>query len=324
MKRTMERVMRNALVFTTTAMIGLTGASSGLAENYPHKSVTLVTHSSPGGGSDVFLRQLSKYIAPELGVNVVVENVRGGSGAKAMAEMAQAPADGSIFYATTPTFIYTSLLSTPEYKYTDLEPLVNMFIDPEVIYTAADSPYVTLEDVIKESRESRGRWGAANPASLERQALEQLKSATDVDAAVVTHEGGGDLMINVLNGTLQIGVGEVQELQSQLEAGQLRILATFSGVRLDNFPDVPTVKELGYDVVVQKFRGLASPKGMPGEIVQLWEKAVQAVLANSEYMTIYQSANLRAEYIDHDNYGKFISDFGTKTENFLRETGVIK
>jgi tripartite-type tricarboxylate transporter receptor subunit TctC len=312
------------LLMTMVAMVSLIGSWSVAADKYPHETVTLITHSSPGGGSDVFLRELSGYIGPALGVNVVVENVRGGSGAKAMAKLAQAPADGSIFYATTPTFIYTSLLSTPEYRFSDLEPLLNMFIDPEVIYTAASSPYKSLEDVIKKAKEDRGKWGAANPASLERQALEQLKAAADVNAAIVTHEGGGDLMINVMNGTLQIGVGEVQELLSQLEAGQVRLLATFSRERLDNFPDLPTVNELGYDVIVQKFRGLAGPKGLPADVISMWEKAAQDVLANSEYKAAYQKANLRAEFKPHDEYGVFIKNFASQTENFLRETGVIK
>ena len=114
-------------------------AAPASAQDYPHDTVTLVTHSSVGGGSDVFLRELSKYLAPALGANVVVENVTGGSGANAMARLKSSPADGSIFYATTPTFIYTSLLSAPEATYKDLEPLVNVFTDPEVIYTAADA-----------------------------------------------------------------------------------------------------------------------------------------------------------------------------------------
>jgi tripartite-type tricarboxylate transporter receptor subunit TctC len=320
----MKRTTSTILFLTVVATIGLIGSWSVAADKYPHETVTLITHSSPGGGSDVFLRQLSGYIGPALGVNVVVENVRGGSGAKAMAKLAQSPADGSIFYATTPTFIYTSLLSTPEYKYSDLEPLLNMFIDPEVIYTAANSPYKTLEDAIKKAQEDRGKWGAANPASLERQALEQLKAAAGVKAAIVTHEGGGDLMINVMNGTLDIGAGEVQELLSQLEAGQVRLLATFSRERLENFPDVPTVKELGYDVVVQKFRGLAGPKGLSADVIAMWEKAAQEVLANPEYKASYEEVNLRAEFIPHDEYVVFIKDFGTETENFLRETGVIK
>ena len=312
------------LVSAVAAAVLAGGLTAAQAQEYPVDTVTLVTHSSPGGGSDVFLRELSRYLSPYLGANVIVENVSGGSGAKAMAQLAQAPADGSMFYATTPTFIYTSLLSDPEYKYTDLEPLVNFFIDPEVIYTSAKSEFKTLEDVIQYARDGRGQWGAANPASLERQALEQLKAASGVNAAVVTHEGGGDMMINVLNGTLQIGVGEVQEIQSQIEAGELRLLATFSDKRLDAFPDLPTVKESGYDVVVRKFRGLAGPKGLPADVIAAWEAATQKVLADPKYKEAYEGANLRAEFIPHADYVKFIETFGTETGDFLKKTGVIE
>ena len=312
------------LVSAVAAAVMAGGLTAAQAQEYPVDTVTLVTHSSPGGGSDVFLRELSRYLSPYLGANVIVENVSGGSGAKAMAQLAQAPADGSMFYATTPTFIYTSLLSDPEYKYTDLEPLVNFFIDPEVIYTSAKSEFKTLEDVIQYARDGRGQWGAANPASLERQALEQLKAAAGVNAAVVTHEGGGDMMINVLNGTLQIGVGEVQEIQSQIEAGELRLLATFSDKRLDAFPDLPTVKESGYDVVVRKFRGLAGPKGLPADVIAAWEAATQKVLADPKYKEAYEGANLRAEFMPHADYVKFIETFGTETGDFLKKTGVIE
>lgn len=312
------------LVSAVAAAVMASGLPAAQAQEYPVDTVTLVTHSSPGGGSDVFLRELSRYLSPYLGANVIVENVSGGSGAKAMAQLAQAPADGSMFYATTPTFIYTSLLSDPEYKYTDLEPLVNFFIDPEVIYTSAKSEFKTLEDVIQYARDGRGQWGAANPASLERQALEQLKAAAGVNAAVVTHEGGGDMMINVLNGTLQIGVGEVQEIQSQIEAGELRLLATFSDKRLDAFPDLPTVKESGYDVVVRKFRGLAGPKGLPADVIAAWEAATQKVLADPKYKEAYEGANLRAEFMPHADYVKFIETFGTETGDFLKKTGVIE
>lgn len=315
--------MFKSMLKVAGAAFALTAAAPATAQEYPVDTVTLITHSSPGGGSDVFLRELSGFLAPILGVNVVVENVRGGSGAAAMADMAQAPADGSRFYATTPTFIYTSLLSNPEYTYRDLEPLVNFFIDPEVLYTAANSPYETLEDVIEKAREGRGVWGAANPASLERQALELLKVAADVNAGVVSHEGGGDLMINVLNGTLDVGVGEVQELKGQLEAGEIRLLATFSDSRLDLYPDMPTVQELGYDVVVRKFRGLAGPQGIPDDVVAIWEAAVQELLASEEYRAIYEPNNLRANFIAHDDYVAFIDTFATETETFLRETGVI-
>lgn len=299
-------------------------AQPATAQDYPVDTVTLVTHSSVGGGSDVFLRELAKYLGPKLGANVIVENVKGGSGANAMAHLVASPADGSVFYATTPTFIYTSLLSNPEATYKDLEPLVNVFTDPEVIYTAAGSDFESLDDVIAKAKDSRGAWGAANPASLERQLLERLKSAAGVNAAIVTHEGGGDMMINVLNGTLDIGVGEVQELKSQLEAGQVRILATFASNRIETHPDVPTVEEVGYDVVARKFRGIAGPKGLPEDVIAAWEKAVPELLEDPDYKAAYSAANLRPEFIPHDEYGIFINDFASETEAFLKETGVIE
>jgi putative tricarboxylic transport membrane protein len=291
---------------------------------YPHKVVTLVTHSSPGGGSDVFLREMSKYLGKQIDATFVVENVQGGSGAKAMAKLATSAPDGSIFYATTPTYIYTSLLSSPEHKYDALQPVVNFFTDSEVIYTAAGSPYKSLADVIAHAKDGEGKWGAANPASLERQAAEQLKTAAGVAPAIVTHEGGGDMMINVLNGTLDIGIGEVQEVRSQLESDQIRLLATFNPERMADFPDVPTVKESGYDVVLQKFRGLAAPKGLPDDIGAIWDKAAQGVLNDPDYKKVYEEQSLVANFIDHTQYPAFVNDFVEKTTAFLKQSGVIQ
>lgn len=124
---------------------------------YPHKVVTLITHSSPGGGSDVFLREMSKHLGRYIDATFVVENVQGGSGARAISRLATAKPDGSVFYATTPTYIFTSLLSKPQHSFRDVQPLVNVFSDAEVVYTRADGPFKTLADVIAHAKEKRGR-----------------------------------------------------------------------------------------------------------------------------------------------------------------------
>ena len=318
-----SRAFFGAAAFLAAAFgSGLTlAADTPLA--YPHRVVTLVTHSSPGGGSDVFLRDLVRHLRKHIDATFIVENVSGRSGTRALARVANASPDGSVLYATTPTYILTSLLSQAENSYDDLEPLVNFLTDREIVYTRADGPFMTLRDVIDHARAGRGRWGAANPASLERQAAEQLKRAAWVDAAVVSHEGGGDLMINVLNGTLDIGVGEIGETRAQLEAGQIRILAVFNPHRMAAFPDVPTVQEYGYDVVMEKFRGLAGPKGLPPEIIAIWNEAAQRLLADPEYVASYEAENLFANFQSHDDYAPFIAEFAGDTEGFLRETGVI-
>src|SRR6478735_6008759 len=185
-RETMRHLAIATAVATSLSAWSAGGAAAQAPVDYPHKVVTLVTHSSPGGGSDVFLREMAKHLPKYIKATFIIENVQGGSGARAVSRLATAPADGSVFYATTPTYIYTSLLSKTQHGYKDVEPLANFFTDSEVIYTRADGPYKTLKDVIDKAQSSRGRWGAANPASLERQAAEQLKKAAGVSPAVVS------------------------------------------------------------------------------------------------------------------------------------------
>jgi putative tricarboxylic transport membrane protein len=294
------------------------------AQKYPVSTVTLVTHSSPGGGSDVFLRQLAKALGPEMGVTFVVENIRGGSSARAVAKVAQSPADGSVLYATTPTYIQTSLLSKPEFGYESLDPVAVVFYDPEVLFTRAQAPYKTLGDAIAAAKGGRGKWGAANPGSLERIALERMNRVTQARAAIVSHEGGGDLMINVLNGTLDMGVGEIEELRSQIDAGQVRLLGVLTDKRLAEFPDLPTAREQGVDVAVTKFRGLAGPKGAPPEIGQMWEAALRRVLADSEYKKLYAENSLIPTLMGQEAARTFTKQFADEVTREFRDLGIIR
>lgn len=293
---------------------------------YPVSTVTLVTHSSPGSGSDVFLRELIRHLGPEMGVNFVVDNVRGGSGATAVAKVARGPADGSMFYATTPTYIQTTLLSKPQFGYDSLDPLVTVFLDPEVVFTRTESPFKSLGDVVDYARKNPGKskWGAANPGSLERIALERMSRLIGTRAAIVTHDGGGDLIINVLNGTLDIGVGEMQEIKAQLEAGKVRLLATLTEQRIDTLPDLRTAREQGVDLVVTKFRGLAGPKGVPDVVAAQWEAAIRKVLAKPEYKKVYDGENLVTALKGRAESRVFTADFAKEVEVTLRELGVIK
>lgn len=304
----------------------LVAAPAGAQGKYPVSTVTLVTHSSPGSGSDVFLREMIKHLAPVMGVNFVVENIRGGGGAGAVARVAKAPADGSVFYATTPTYIQTTLLSKPEFGYDSLDPLVTVFLDPEVIYTRTEAPFRSLSDAVNHAKQNpgRGKWGAASPGSLERIALEKMKRITGVQAAVVPHDGGGDMLVNILNGTLDIGVGEVQEILSQLQANKVRLLGVLTDKRIEQFPELPTAKEQGIDLTVTKFRGLAGPKGVPANVVAMWEAAVPKILESPAYKSVYQKENLVVAFKGQKDSRELTKAFAEETAKSLRELGVVR
>jgi putative tricarboxylic transport membrane protein len=311
-------------VFLASLLLAL-GMAAGYAQTkYPKSVVTLATHSSPGGGSDVFLREMVPHLSRIMNVTFIVDNLQGGSGAKAMAMLARAKPDGGMFYATTPTYIYTSLLSSPAATYKDVEPLVNIFYDPEVLYTAADSQFRTLADVLDRARKGGGKWGAANPASLERQVMERLKQKAGVTPAVATFEGGGDLLINVLNHTLDMGIGELQELGAQLDARKIRLLAVVGDDRLSRFPEVRTAKEQGIDLSVRKFRGLAGPRGTPPAIIAAWEAAIRKLLDDPAYKKVYTDNGLQPGFIPHVEYVRFMDEFGRETAAFLKASGVIR
>jgi len=293
---------------------------------YPQSRVTLVTHSSPGGGTDLFLRELSQYLGPIMKTSFAVENIRGGSGATAVAHVAAGKPDGSVFYGTTPTYIQTTLLSRPAVGYDGLDPIAIVFLDPEVIYTRTESPYKTLADVITFAKANPGksRWGASNPASLERLALERLARSTGVKVPIISHEGGGDQMIGVLNGTYDIGIGEMQELNAQLEAGKVRLLAVLNDKRLDGLPNLPTAKEQGFNVVVTKFRGIAAPKGVSDDIAKAWEDALRKALDVPAYKAAYGKENLIPVLMGREQARRFTAQFAKDVTESLKELGVIK
>ena len=313
-------------LFTSFALSALAVTAVQAQTPYPQSRVTLVTHSSPGGGSDLFLREISQVLAPIMKTNFAVENIRGGSGATAVANVAGAKPDGGTFYGTTPTYIQTTLLSKPAVGYDGLDPIAIVFLDPEVIYTRTESPHKTLADVINFAKANPGksRWGASNPASLERLAMERLARSTGVKAPIISHEGGGDQMIGVLNGTYDIGIGEIQELRGQLDAGKIRLLAVLTEKRLDGLPQLATAKEQGFNVVVTKFRGIAGPKGVSDEVAKAWEDALRKALDTPAYKAAYTKENLIPMLMGRAEARKFTAQFVLEVSASLKEMGIIK
>ena len=312
--------IKSAGVLVAFLMIG----SPVLAQKYPQATVTLVTHSNAGGGTDVFLREMSRYLPKHMGTQFAVENVTGGSGAKAMAKMAGSPPDGSIFYGTTPTYVITSLLSKPSKTYEDMDGIINVFSDPQTVYVRADSRFKNLKEVTEAAKKSPTamKFGVTTPGSLDRQVMEKYKKITGVKSPVITHDGGGQLLISVLNGTVDVAIGEVQELSAQLEAGKVRIITTYTDKRLETLPNVMTAREQGIDLEVRKFRGIAGPKNTPENIKQLWKSGIEKALKDPDFKKWYTAQSLVPMVIVGKDYDKFLKDFAVEQQEFFKEFNI--
>jgi tripartite-type tricarboxylate transporter receptor subunit TctC len=309
--------------------LGLVAVAADVAAmetKYPVPSVNFVTHANPGGGNDLFLREFLKYLSPAMGIAASVESVRGGNGAAAVAKVAKSEPDGGTFYVTTPTYIQTTLLNKLEIGFDSLDPLAIVFFDPEVIYTRSDGPVRTLREALTYNRDKPGRakWGTSSPASLERIALERLKTISGVPASIVTHEGGRDLLSNVINGVLDFGIGEIQEIRAELDTGKVRLLAVLTEHRIPSFPNLATAREQGFDIAITKFRGIAGPKGIPDEVAALWERAMRRALDNEAYKAQYTRDGMVPVAMGRAEARAFTRKFAEDVEKTLRDNGVIR
>lgn len=316
--------VRLAAAVLAAVVLGLGAAASGQG-TYPSKPITLVTHSSVGAGGDIFLRNLAKHLEGIVTVPIVVENRRGGASATAVTYVATSPTDGYVLYGSTPTMLQTPMLTKTQHTYLDLQPVVNVFFDPMILYVKADSPWKTLPDLIAAARARPGqiRFGAATPGSVEHMIAHQIQKVAKISVQPVTFEGGGDLLLAVLGGHVDLGVGEYAEVAAQVEARQVRVVASFTKDRLPR-STIPTATEQGTPIVVTKFRGLLGPKGMDPQAIAYWERAVKQVLEKPAYKQYYESVYLLAAYMDHRQYRAYLDMMNQTLRRYLKEIGVLK
>lgn len=257
------------------------GASDGSASTggstYPNQTITLICPYGAGGGTDVLLRSLSDAASKIAGVNIVVENITGGNGATGVVTMMDAEPDGYTIGSCSGEWVALKEmgLAPDGFDYNNAEKIMHYNFDPACYLVPVDSPYQTLEDLINDAKANPGKitlgvtaaGGSHHLASL----LFQKESGTEFNV-IPYSDGSAAAVTALISGQVDVGSVCPAEAAAQIQAGQVRILGICSENRLANYPDVPTLKELGYDVVYGAWRGLCAPKGTPDEVVEKLEE----------------------------------------------------
>ena len=263
----------------------LLAAASAPAQQYPARPITMLCWSAAGSPVDIYARVMAKLLAAELGQNVLVDNRTGGSGIVMVNTLLRAPADGYTIAANTITL--STLFGEPNvtFKPGDLQMVARSQVDPYGIIAHASTPFRTIDDLVAYARKKPGYVNVAGPfvMSGHRVAWEVLQEVAKIKTTWVPYQGGGPALTAVAGGHVDVAATNPGNVKPFIESGKVRVLAVSSDRRLDDFPDVPTYKERGWDVVRYQWRGMMAKAGTPKPVVDRLVAAIQKAQQSPEW-----------------------------------------
>lgn len=231
---------------------------------FPERAVTLICPFAPGGGTDLLLRHVAHAAEPLLGKPVVINNLVGGGGAVGFAAGRMAVPDGHTGVAVTFEVISLPLRGLAPFDHEDFDALMLLNVDPAALAVRSDHPARTPADWIAWCKAGpRPGIGNSGPGAVWHLAAALLAHRAGVAVRHVPYNGATPAVTALLGGHVDAVVVSPAELMTHVKAGSLRMLAVMSDARADGFPDTPTFRESGLDLLFGTWRGLALPRGVP-------------------------------------------------------------
>ena len=314
------------LIATFAACLAL--AAPALAQWKPSKPVEVIVHTGPGGGSDLLARAMANMIEKEklLPVRMVIVNKPGGGSAVAAAALSEKMDDPHTIGLITSVWIAGPLTSA-EAKVTvnDLKPIAQLMLEPAVFAVRADSPYKTLKDFVEAAKAKPGSLKQSGGSGTSRDNIirQQLSHATGAKWAFVSFPGGGERLAALLGGHVDIMVIEPQEAGEQVRAGKLRVLAQISDQRLPSWPDVPTLKEAGFDITpTPQIRAVVGPPQMPNEAAAFYEGLFARLRETASWKAYVKDNQLEDRYAKGEDLRKTVADIEKQLKEQYQLAGV--
>ncbi len=316
------------VVFAAIALLSIetTGARAQSAEAFPAKPVTLIVSWGAGTGIDLIHRAMADVAGKHLGQPVIVDNKAGASGtAGPVAMAATAKPDGY-----TVAHIPITVLRMPVMQKVSWKPMedftwiihVSGFLFGTVV--KADSPFKTFNDMVEWARANPGKLTYASPGSGTSLhiGMELMAKKAGIQWTQVPFVTGLDAAI--LGGHVMAGSSGIGTLWGQIEAGNMRLLATWTEHRAPRAPDAPTLKEVGFPFVFDSPFGIAGPKGVPAPIVKKLHDAFKAALDDPKVLETMRKYDYPLRYMDTATYDRFVRDLYVKEKEGLELIGLAR
>jgi tripartite-type tricarboxylate transporter receptor subunit TctC len=281
----MNQLRRSSIIGSLVAVLAALTSAAAVAQQYPARSITMLCWSAPGSPVDLYARIMGKLLATELGQNVVVENRTGGSGVIMVNAMLKAPADGYTIAANTITLAALFSEPTAAFKPDNLQMVARSQIDPYGLIVHTSTPFRNIDEFVAFARRKPGFINVGGPFAISghRVAWEVLADTAKFKTTWVPYQGGGPALTAIAGGHIDAAATNPGNVKPFIEAGKVRVLAVSSDKRIEDFPDVPTYKERGWDVVRYQWRGVMVRAGTPKAIVDRLAGAIQRAQQAAEW-----------------------------------------
>lgn len=286
------------------------------AAGFPERPIRLVVPYGAGGPTDAHMRVVAQQASSHLGQTVVIENKPGANGTFGAAELARAQPDGY-----TIAVLPASVFREPYLNRVAFDPLKLSYILGMTDYTFGlavkqDAPWTSWSDLLADARKRPGKIsvGAAGPVQTPSIVLGELVEALGIDLTRVPYKGDSEQVTDLLGGHIDAGVLS-GVASAHIQSGKLRYLAMFTPKRVPQFPQVPTLREQGVDIVIESPYGIAGPEGLAPQRLRVIHDAFKAALESAEGRRVLDQLNQPVNYRSPQDFRQYAM------EAFAREKG---
>lgn len=303
-----------------SAALLATTSTRALAAGYPERPITFICPWPAGGTADATMRALCTAASRELGQPVVLENRAGASGMLGLKAMASAKPDGyTIGQIPISVTRFSQLGSVQIDPLKDLTYLARTSGQTFGVVVRADAPWKTLGDYVAAAKAKPGTvtYGSAGIGGATHVGMEEFAMAAGVQFNHIPYKGGAPAMQDLLGGQVD-AVADSSAWAPHVKAGKLRLLATWGEKRTQDFPDVPTLREQGYDVVVDAPNGIGAPKGLDPAVERRLREAFKLAAASPEFTAACARIDAPLMYLDGPDYEKYVA------ASYRKETRLIE
>ena len=295
--------------------LGLAATGVNAQEAYPSKAITIVVPNPPGGMNQITAQPLSAVIETLSKQPAPVINKPGGTAAVGTAYVANPKPDGYHILVTTPNLYLVVEKNKAQnvespFKLEQIQPLALTSADPLFLVVQADGSYKTLKELIADAKAKDGQltYSTSGPLGITHVPLAMFTHAAGLKMRHLPTTGGGPAITQLLGGHSQVSGGGIAVVAPHIKGGKIRALASWGAKRHPNWADVPTFKELGYDLEAYLWVGLFTTAGVPEPTFKAMRDLVRKAITDPMYQQAMQKANVDVDYRDTPEFVKFFRE----------------